>query len=143
MTTTRDMSDRHETYLADLLDGRTTRGSGNQWHDQTDGKHTLYEQMYAFAWDGKATMAKSISVSLKMWEKLVEQARPHLPALPLRFYQDARARKVTEDLIVIRLQDFADLLHDANLLHRIKDQGCLRGEHDGGPVCAVCGTEAS
>lgn len=107
------MSLRHEEHLVETLGGRMTRGSGNQWRDQTDGKHDD-DEFYQFAWDGKATLAASTSVSLSIWRKLVEQAEHRLPMLPLRFYADERLTRVHEDLVVVRLEDLADILADAN-----------------------------
>jgi hypothetical protein len=68
---------------------------------------------FAFAWDGKSTLGKSVGVSRVMWEKAKEQAGGERPALPLRFYDNERL-DVGEDLIVLGLDDFAELLAAAN-----------------------------
>lgn len=120
--TTRKMSTRHEQHLADVLDGRMTRGSGSSWVDQTDGKHRLDpERAYPFAWDGKSTLGKSVSVSLAMWQKLNEQTEAgKFPLLPLRFYGDERLTQVKADLVCLDLHLFADLLADAELGARVR-----------------------
>lgn len=143
--TTRKMSDRHESYVADLLGGRQTRGSGNQWRDTADGKHPDGTVAYSFAWDGKSTHAQSASVSLDTWDKLVDQADDHMPLLPIRFYADKRLTMVRLDLAVVRLEDFAEILQEANEMAAIREQGCLEGDHDisdGGPLCTVCGSDS-
>lgn len=120
---TRDMSERHETYLADLLDGRMTRGSGSTWHDKADGKHRVGTRTYAFAWDGKSTLGKSIGVSVEMWEKIVEDADSAIPMIPLRFYGDTRLTRVRLDLAVLELETLAELLEDAELGARAREAG--------------------
>lgn len=116
--TTRSMSDKHEDYLADLLDGRKAKGSGNQWQNPADGRQSSRHQEYAFAWDAKATLGKSISITRAMWEKISEQARPERPAVPMRWY-DNESLKVGQDLIAVDLHDFAAMQEDANRYHRL------------------------
>lgn len=111
--TTRKMSDKHEDWLADLLEGRKAKGSGNQWHNPADGRHNSRHQEFAFAWDGKSTLAKSASISLAMWEKIREQALPERPMVPVRFYRNERL-DVALDLVVVDARDFAELLEAAN-----------------------------
>jgi hypothetical protein len=144
LKTTRAMSDRHEDHLADLFAGRKTRGSGNQSRDQMDGKQEYRSQRYVFAWDGKATLGKSIGVTLEMWRKAKEQAHWAIPVLPLRWYANERLTDVAADLV-------ADLQRDANRYHATKD--CLDGNHnmevplqpdgtpyrDSFPHCTGCG----
>ena len=120
--TTRKLSDAHEAHLADLLGGRMTKGSGNQWHDQSDGKQPM-DLPYSFSWDGKASMGKSISVTREMWVKIRQQAHDRRPAIPLRWY-DTEKLDVGLDLVVILLDDFACLLADANRWQ----QALARGE---------------
>jgi hypothetical protein len=105
--TTRKMSDRHETDVAELLGMRRTRGSGNQFADQMDGKHD--EGRWRFAFDGKATLGKSVGVSREMWAKAVEQSHGARPLLPLRFYDDERLA-VGLDLVVCDLHDLAEMV---------------------------------
>jgi hypothetical protein len=144
--TTRKMSDDHEVWLVELFGGRRTKGSGNQWHNQCDGRMASSRFSYAFAWDGKSTLGKSIGVSREMWTKTCAQAVPERPMLPLRFYDNEKL-DVGHDLVVLSAYDAAELIEDANKYRAIKDQGCLNGEHQfydmnqGLPVsdCMVCG----
>lgn len=107
------MGDGHERHIADLLGGYVSRGSGNQWRDQMDGRLNRLTRKFAFAWDGKSTLAKSISVTREMWEKARDQAGGERPMLGLRFYDNERL-DVGEDLVVLKLDDFAELLEEAN-----------------------------
>lgn len=103
------MGNDHEQYLADVLKGRKTRGSGNQFANPCDGRQNRYESGMAFAWDGKSTLGKSIGVSRAMWAKLEEQAHGERPLLPLRFYNTERLA-VGLDLVVLTLDDFLELV---------------------------------
>lgn len=142
--TTRKMSDAHEDWLVGVLGGRKTKGSGNQWHNPMDGRHSSMHQHYAFAWDGKATLAKSTSVSLAMWEKAREQASPEMPLLPLRFYAN-ESLEVALDLVVLKATTFADLLDDANRYQAVLAAGCIGAPHlidSASDVCQRCGLDA-
>ncbi len=112
-STTRGMSDKHEEFLVDLLGGRRTRGSGNQFNNQMDGRHDRHAVECAFAWDGKSTLGKSISITREMWEKAEEQSHGERPLIALRFYDTDRL-DVGLDLIAVSAEDFAELLERAN-----------------------------
>lgn len=144
MPTTRQMSDRHEEFLANLLGGRVVRGSGNQAHDQMDGKGHLQDQHYAFAWDGKSSLGQSIGVTRAMWAKAKEQAGMYLPMLALRFYRNNRLTEVDMELVCMEAETAADVIRDANLYRVIQEQGCLRGNHHfpGISTCTACGVSA-
>lgn len=115
--TTRQMSDAHEIFLATLFGGRRSVGSGNQFHDQADGRNSHYDTIFPFAWDGKATLNKSHSITLDTWSKLVEQAHGERPLLALRWYADERLH-VGRDLVVLDAHDFAEILEAARDAHR-------------------------
>jgi hypothetical protein len=143
--TTRKLSDAHEIWLADLFGARRTKGSGNQWQNQTDGRMSSREKTYAFSYDGKATLGKSVGVTREMWTKVVEQALPERPMLPLRFYDNERL-EVGLDLVVMSAYDAAEIIEDANKYRAILDQGCLMGIHKYNDEtgyqfsdCLVCG----
>lgn len=103
------MGDRHEADLAAWLHGRRTKASGSQWADQMDGRHSRYAQTFAFAWDGKSTLAKSVGVSRAMLAKAVEQAHGERPMVALRFYDDERLRTY-DDWAVVRMDDLREML---------------------------------
>ena len=138
--TTRDMSDRHEMHLVARLGGRRTAGSGNQFNNPMDGRHNRYETEFAFAWDGKSTLGKSIGVSQEMWEKAQEQALGERPALALRWYHDERLTSFT-DLMAISLDDFEEMLaraNEARLLRACMIEGHPDSDAD---VCPRCGLD--
>jgi len=109
----RRMSDAHETYLQEMFGGYISPGSGNSFANQGDVRMSRYDNEYAFVFEGKSTLAASLSTPLTMWHKIVEQSKHHLPALALRFYLDERLEK-TIDLVVISADDLKELLERAN-----------------------------
>lgn len=129
--TTRDMSDRHEADLVELLGGRRTPGSGNQFNNQMDGRHRRYDDAYAFAWDGKATFGKSIGVTREMWAKAREQSGDECPLLALRWYDNERLH-VGLDLVVVDIHDFVELLEAARKYAVVKE--CLELGHQTNPL---------
>jgi len=106
MSLNKRMGDKHEEDVAALLDGRVSRGSGNQWHNPMDGRTSEY------AWDCKSTLKQSMSISREMWEKARQQAGAHTPLLPVRFY-DNEALDVGLDLALINIHDLAALIERA------------------------------
>jgi hypothetical protein len=120
--TTRDLSDRHEEFLAATFGGRRTPGSGNQFNKQMDVRDSP-DTPIAMAWDGKATLGKSIGVTRDMWQKAREQAGAEMPALALRWYGSERLDPAL-DLVVLDAHDFAGILVAAREYERAKE--CLR-----------------
>lgn len=115
------MGDKHEEYLHEMLGGRKTKGSGNQWQNPADGRQSRYEEPYAFAWDGKSTFAKSLSISLDMLQKIKDQASPEYPLIGVRFYDPARGTaylEVQEDWVCLPLDVFSEILGRLNDLCR-------------------------
>lgn len=113
MSLNKRMGDKHEEFLAALFGGRQTRGSGNQWTNPMDGRTSRMTTRYAFAWDGKSTLSKSVSVTRKMWEKAVEQAGGERPMLAVRFY-DTESLDVGLDLALVNIHDLAEVIERAN-----------------------------
>jgi hypothetical protein len=74
-----------------------------------DGRNNRLTVPYAFAWDGKSTLGRSIGVSLSMWDKAVEQAGGERPMLGLRFYANERL-DVLRDLVVVNAYDMSEML---------------------------------
>ncbi len=102
------MGEKHETWLAEQLRGRKSRGSGNQWRDQMDGRRSRYRFDFAWAWDGKSTLGKSMSITRDMLKKAVEQAGAERPMIALRFYDNERLSSF-DDWILVRADDFLEL----------------------------------
>lgn len=102
------MSQKHEVDVSKRLGGRKTKASGSQWNDPLDGRRNRYTAYFAWAWDCKATHAKSMSISRAMLDKLKEQAMGERPILPVRFYDDERLKRY-EDWVLVRLDDFEEL----------------------------------
>lgn len=102
------MADKHEDEVCEAIGARKTRGSGNQWRDQTDGKHNHRETDFAFAFDGKSTTGKGVNVTREMWQKTREQAAGERPLLALRFYEDDTLEE-SQDLVVMSLDDFVEM----------------------------------
>lgn len=121
MSLNKDMGDKHEEFLVDLLGGRQTRGSGNQANNPMDGRHSRYDTSVAFAWDGKSTRGKSIGVSRDMIEKAREQSHGERPMLALRWYFDDRLRTY-DDWVLIEANDLAELLDRSDRLSEIEGQ---------------------
>ena len=110
--TTREMSDAHEEFLAELIDGRRTPGSGNQFNNQMDVRNDHRRQTHAFGLDGKSTFAESITIKRTDIEKAREQSHDLAPGLALRWYPDWSLRN-PDDWILVQANDFEDLLADA------------------------------
>lgn len=118
----KEMGDRHEEFLVEVLGGRQTKGSGNQWHNPMDGRHSRRTEQYAFAWDGKSTTTGTVSVTEAMWRKAQEQAVGERPMLALRWYPTERptvANRDGIDLCAIDAMDMSALLTDARALHDV------------------------
>ena len=120
---TRDMSERHESFLARLFGGRMTKGSGSHWTDQLDGKQARGSGEVVFAWDGKSTLGKSLSITEEMWLKAVEQTSAwETPMLALRWYRNDRLTDVGLDLAVVTATTLANLQQDANEVVRLREE---------------------
>lgn len=147
---TMDMSKRHEVFLAALFRGRKTKGSGNQWTDQLDGKQPRGSGELVFAWDGKSTLGKTLSIGLGMWAKALDQTRPwETPMLALRFYTTDRLDKVALDLAVVQVDVLASLQQEAAEVVALRDKveamtTCLSVGHEthGSYICDRCGLSA-
>lgn len=129
---------QHEEDLAEFMNGRRHRGSGNQFNSQMDGHHAPTED-FAFRWDGKCAMpdTKSISISREMIEKAIEQAHGYRPMLALRYYDDERGRQY-DDWVAVRIDDFIELRESA-LEDYGYDEWLARGMERGW-VEGACGT---
>ena len=110
------MARRHEEFLAELFGGRKSRGSGSQWQDQGDGRNNrMTDPEFAFAWDGKSTRGKGITIERTMIAKIREQAGGERPALALRWYDTDDLKVIGEDWVAVPAADFAEMLAGARL----------------------------
>jgi Holliday junction resolvase len=114
------MSDSHEIHLAETYGLRRTKGSGNQWQNQTDARGHRMDEAVAFAVDGKSTLAKSISVTRADLDKLIEQSAGERPLLAVRFYDDEMLRGA-EDWALVREDDLVELLERSRLLSAVQE----------------------
>jgi hypothetical protein len=106
--TTARMGEIHEEHLAEINGGRKSRSSGNQWHDQADGRNSR-DDPFNFAWDGKSTLGKGITITLDMIAKIREQAGGERPQIGLRWYKTGDLTQVAEDWIAVRDVDFEEM----------------------------------
>ncbi len=116
------MADAHEADMAEVIDGRVQKGSGNQWHAQGDLKNGEHLVAYPITGDCKATLGKSISLSREMWNKITEQTYDQNPALFLRWYRDESLRQVDTDLAVTSVSLFRQVLGDARQWQAVLDE---------------------
>jgi hypothetical protein len=110
---TREMSDSHEQFLAELIRGRRMRGSGNQFNGQMDVRNDARRGHHALALDGKCTFGKSLTLTLADLAKAKEQA-----------HADETLRNPT-DLIAIWAADFAVILDDARVYRELRKRAGL------------------
>lgn len=113
------MSRKHEAAMAAHYGVQMSPGSGNQFNRPMDGRTSRHDRRYAFAWDGKASLAKTMSIGREMWAKAVEQARNERPSLSLQFYDGERLGEGPL-LRVVDEEDFRALEADANTLHDLE-----------------------
>jgi hypothetical protein len=121
---TREMSDSHEKFLAELIHGRRMRGSGNQFNGQMDVRNDARRGHHALALDGKCTFGKSLTLTLADLAKAKEQAHAEIPGFGLRWYPDETLRNPT-DLIAIWAADFAVILDDARVYRELRKRAGL------------------
>jgi hypothetical protein len=109
---TQQMGEKHEEYLAKINAGRKTVASGSKWTDPGDGRNA-HDLPYTFAWDGKSTHGKSLSVTLDMIAKIREQALGELPQIGLRWYATEDLREVHEDWVAVPGDAWEEILASA------------------------------
>ncbi len=119
MSLAKKMGDKHDAHIAEVYGLRQTRGSGNQYRDQTDARGHRMAEAVAFAMDGKSTRARSISIKLDDLEKVTEQAYGERPGLPIRFYGNDRLTEFV-DWVVLREDDLLELLDRSRRLSELE-----------------------
>jgi hypothetical protein len=130
--TTREMSDKHERWLAEFFGGRVMRGSGNQWNNPADGRMDHRESAVAWAWDGKSTLGFMQSITPMMWDKIVEQAMGERPMIALRWYETYRL-DVKLDLVTVKPTDLLELMERSEALSRVEALVEAGDVHELGP----------
>lgn len=114
---TQRMGELHEIHSAEIFGGHKTKSSGNQWNDQTDG-YIEHDDPFAFRWDGKSTKGQSITITVPMIEKIIEQSQGDRPAIPLRWYGNEKLTVILHDWVAVKDVDLSELLEAAR---RCKD----------------------
>jgi hypothetical protein len=113
---TAEMGERHEAYLARINGGSQHRASGAVWFEPADGSNG-HDDLLAFAWDGKATLGKSISVTRDMLAKIRDQALGRRPQIGLRFYGNPNLDDVDEDWVAVPGDNWEEVLGAARMWH--------------------------
>lgn len=100
--------EQFERSVQNLLDLRSTPGSGNQWHDVSDGV-SRPEDPYKLMVDCKYTESKSYSLNGKALQDWYDKATElgYRFALPVRL--DGSAGR-TKEWVTIPLDDYAELV---------------------------------
>jgi hypothetical protein len=103
-----EMGRRHDVYLAEIVGGRKTAGSGSQFHDQGDARVSRATRRFGFCAEGKSTRGKGLTIQVDTYFKLLEQAGGDRPVLGLRWYLNDRLDEHA-DLIAMLPSDFAEI----------------------------------
>jgi hypothetical protein len=140
--------EQFEHEVQDVLDLRSTPGSGNQWHDPSDGR-SRPDDPYKLMVDCKHTESASYSLAAPMLQGWLDKAAElgYRFALPVRMEGGASVR--TRQWVAIPLDDYAELVDAIRILNGPKRCGgrapapnrvpCCRkaghfGHHDNGEV---------
>lgn len=108
MSLNQKMGRHHEDWVCDVLGATRSPASGSQWQNPGDGRQNQLISEFAFGFDCKSTLGKSIGVSRAMWEKIRLQAGATRPMVPLRFYDNERL-DVALDLFVVSADDHLEM----------------------------------
>jgi hypothetical protein len=114
------MSDKHEEHCAEVFGGRKHKASGSQWDEQADGSNA-HDLEFAFRWDGKATLAKSHTITLDMLAKLKDQSHGERPALPLCWYAST-SLDFGELWTLVQDDDLTELLEIARETEQLRER---------------------
>lgn len=106
--TTTALAQRHENYIAKMYGGRRSPSSGASWSDRGDVRLTIKDD-FEFTSECKATEAKSYSLKLDTWKKIVEEAQEQnrRPCMFVRFQTETGE---TIDLVVRSIHDDLEML---------------------------------
>lgn len=106
------MGQLHESFAAEALGGRPTRGSGNQWSDPNDTRDNHHVTPFALSVQCKSTLSASHAVTREILSKLTEEAGGELPCLALRWYPNERLDHLAigDDWAMLRAADLSEVL---------------------------------
>lgn len=121
-TMVQKMSDGHELWIKELIQGSLTKGSGNQWHAQLDAKNGTRDVPFPIGAEAKATLGKSLSITRDLWRKLREQCFGEIPTWWGRFYRDETLRTSDLDLVALEADDFIPILKSARKWSEIEEE---------------------
>jgi hypothetical protein len=102
--------EKFEQYCREIFGLDGTPGSGNQWYDKGDGTTRDAYDPWPLQIDAKTTVGQRFSVNKSDMEKWIDQATSggRRFALPIRFLKTTKRKEL--DLVVINLDDFAELV---------------------------------
>lgn len=110
--------EKFERYVQNMLDLRSTAGSGNQWHDVGDGV-SIPEDPYKLIVDCKFTEKKTYSVNgeyLYAWWEKAATLGYHF-SLPIRLEGSPTLHR---EWAVVNLDDYAELIDAIRILNAPK-----------------------
>jgi hypothetical protein len=136
-TMVQKMSDSHEMWVKDQIQGGLTKGSGSQWHAQLDAKNGTRDIPFPIGAEAKATLGKSLSITRDLWDKIREQCFGEIPTWWGRFYRDENLHIVDLDLVAMEAEDFRKILDAARKWSAIEDEVGHEGVLAPGDVIAI------
>lgn len=126
--------EKFEHEVQDLLDLRSTPGSGNQWYDVGDGRSNPGDP-YPLLVDCKHTQRSSYSISgsvLNDWWNKATGAGYHF-VLPVRLDGSNVGRQ--KDWMVVPIHDYVELVDTIRDLNRVKRCGARLRTESKFPCC--------
>ena len=123
--------EKFEHEVQDLLDLRSTPGSGNQWNDPSDGR-SRPEDPYKLMVDCKHTESRLYNLNGRMLQAWLEKATGlgfHF-ALPLRM-AGMECSDRDKNWVVIPLDDYVELTDAIRVVNRMKRCGSPSSVEEG------------
>lgn len=134
--------EQFEYKVQELLDLRSTPGSGNQWHDASDGR-SKPEDPYRLMVDCKHTQRPNYSLNLTTLNQWYDQASLlgfHF-ALPVHMVGLGAERDKTrqKEWVTVLLDDYAELVDAIRILNGPKRCGGRSPMKEKAPCCRRAG----
>lgn len=111
------MSQLHEKFAAEVIDGTRSKASGAVWTHPADGRASRMTHEFGWANECKATLGKEITLTRLIVEKGIDQAGGERILFWLRWYEDESLQRVTYDLVSMEVENFRELLETITALH--------------------------